>query len=101
MADVIIPKQTRLTKKGNIVSIVAWSVPKSKDYPEGINYSFALVHKNKRVLGYDNNTNEGHHRHCIKDGREAKEKIEFKTLESIFQRFAKDVGEFEGGKDES
>ena len=101
MVKVLIPKQIRLTKKGSIISIVAWSVPKSEDYPEGINYAFALIHKNKRVLGYDNNTNEGHHKHYLKDGKEVKEKIGFKDLEAIYQRFIKEVEEFEGGKNGS
>ena len=92
MAKPLIPKQTRLTKKGNIISIVAWEVPKSKDYPEGINYAFALIHKNKRVLGYDNNTSEGHHRHY----KSKKEPIEFKSLENIYNQFVKEIMKFEG-----
>lgn len=70
MVKPLIPKQTRLTKKGDIISVVAWEVPKSKDYPEGINYAFALIHKNKRVLGYD------------------------------YKRFMKEIKEFVGDKDE-
>lgn len=90
------PRQTKLTKRGNIISIVAWGVPKSKDYPEGINYSFQLIHKNKRVLGYDNNTNEGHHRHYLKDNKLVKEETKFKDLKTIYDKFVKELKEFEG-----
>ena len=96
MAKEIIPKQRRLTEKGNIISIVAWSVPKSKEYPEGINYSFQLIHKNKRVLGYDNSTFEGHHRHFLKDNKLVKEKIKFRSLKNIYKKFIKEVKEFKG-----
>lgn len=97
MAKVLIPKQRKLTKKGNIISIVAWSVPKSKEYKEGINYSFQLVHKNKRVLGYDNNTSEGHHKHCLRDNKLVKENIKFENLSKIYQKFLNDVKKFEEG----
>lgn len=94
MAKILIPKQTKLTKKGNIISIVAWEVPKSKDYQEGINYSFQLIHKNKRVLGYDNNTNEGHHKHYLKDNHLVKESTKFESLETIYKKFMKDTEKF-------
>ncbi len=96
MVGQLIPKQTKLTKRGNIVSIVAWKVPKSKDYPDGINYAFAFIRKNKRVIGYDNNTNEGHHRHYIENNKEIKEPIKFKGLEDVYKRFVKEVEKFEG-----
>ena len=96
MARILIPKQSRLTKKGNIISVVVCDVQKSKDYPEGINYSFQLIHKNKRVLGYDNNTNEGHHRHYLDDNKLAREEIKFKDLKTVYERFLKEVKEFEG-----
>lgn len=99
MVKPLIPKQTRLTKDGSIISIVAWEVPKSKDYPEGINYAFALIHKNKRILGYDNNTNEGHHRHYLEDDKEVKEPVKFKSLEDVYKRFMKEVSK--GDKDEN
>lgn len=98
MSEPLILKQTKLTKKGNIISIVAWKVPKSKDYIEGINYAFALIHNNKRVIGYDNNTNEGHHRHYTEGNKEIKEPIKFKSLKDVYQRFVKEVEKFEGGQ---
>ena len=49
--------------ENEIISVKAWKVPKSKAYPEGINYTMAFIRDGKRVLGYDNNTFEGHHKH--------------------------------------
>jgi len=39
MAKVIIPKRRLVTEKNNFIEIVAWRVPSSKFYPEGIKYS--------------------------------------------------------------
>ncbi|MEK6816589.1 MAG: DUF6516 family protein [Nanoarchaeota archaeon] len=94
-AKAILPKQRRLTKNGNIVTICAWAVPRSKDYPEGICYSFQLISDGARILGYDNNTHEGHHRHFIKDGKLMKKAIPFDGLAQLFDQFEKEVLEFE------
>jgi len=40
MAEAIIPKRRLVTEKDNLIEIVAWKVPKSKSYPEGVKYSF-------------------------------------------------------------
>jgi len=97
----IIAPQRRVTKKGNIEIIRVWQVPVSKNYPEGINYSFQLISKGKRVLGYDNNTGEGHHKHYLKDGRLVKYKIEFKSWSQVFKKFRKDVKVFEDENQEN
>lgn len=75
--------------------MVVWKVPVSKHYPEGVNYSFQLISKGKRLLGYDNSTGEGHHRHFMKNGKLVKEKVEFRNWQKLFERFQKDVEEFE------
>jgi len=61
----IIPKKRRITKHGDLVIETAWRVPKSKDKPERIDYSFQLIHKEKRVVGVDNSSGEGHHFHFL------------------------------------
>ncbi|MBC8500206.1 MAG: hypothetical protein ISS25_00025 [Nanoarchaeota archaeon] len=76
MAEQIIPKERRITKYGDLIIEVAWKVPKSKDKPEGVDYSFQLIHKGKRVVGVDNCTGEGHHFHFFSK----KENCEFKSL---------------------
>ena len=105
MAKSIIPPERTYTEKGNLVQISVWQVPKSRHYPEGINYSFQLISKGRRVLGFDNNTNEGNHKHFLKNGKLVKEKIEFEAWEKILRIFEKEVEAFEkrteGGKHEN
>ena len=91
MAKSIIPKRRLITEKNNLIEIVAWKVPKSKFYPEGIKYSFTFVHENKRTIAFDNFNNEGHHKHYW--GR--KESYEFKSLERTANQFFTLVEEFE------
>lgn len=97
---IIIPQEER-TKKGNTVAIRIWKVPKNKEYPEGINYSFQLISEGKRVLGYDNNTCEGHHKHYIKNGKLIKEKEKFENWENTMKKFRKEVKEFEETQNET
>ena len=93
----IIEPTRKLTKKGNIVYVAVWSVRKSKNYPEGIKYSFALISQGKRIIGYDYNPTEGHHKHYMKKDKLVRESYEFKSMDDIFVRFYKDVDEYEKG----
>ena len=92
MAESIIPKRRILTKKNNLIEMVAWKIPKSKYYPEGTKYSFAFIHKNKRIIAFDNFNNEGHHPHYYSK----KESCKFKSLEATAHRFFSLVEKFEG-----
>lgn len=91
MVKSIVPKRRILTEKDNLIEIVAWKVPKSKFYPEGIKYSFTFVHQNKRTIAFDNFNNEGHHRHYL----DTKQSFKFKSLEYTSNQFFKLVEEFE------
>jgi len=91
MVKAIIPRRRLVTEKGNLIEIVAWECPKSDFYPEGVKYSFTFVHKNKRVIAFDNFNNEGHHKHFF----EKKEPYNFKSLEETANQFFKAVEEFE------
>ena len=53
------------TKEGDIIEVKIWKVEKSRDFPDGIKYSFVYVHNEKRVLGYDNERGKGHHKHFL------------------------------------
>ncbi len=97
-AEEIIPPQRILTRKGNTVAIRVWKVPISEDYPEGINYSFQMISKDKRVLGYDNNTGEGHHKHFLKDGVLVKEKVAYTHWKEILNEFKYKVKRFEANE---
>jgi len=91
MAEPIIPKRRLITNKGSLIEIVAWKVPKSKGYPEGVKYSFAFIYKEKRIIAFDNFNNEGHHRHYF----DKKEMCKFKSLEETANKFFNLVDEFE------
>ena len=91
----IIKPNRKLTKKGNMVYVALWSVEKSKNYPGGIKYSLALISKGKRVIGYDYNPAEGHHKHYLKEGKLVKENYKFKNMDEIFDKFHKNVKEYE------
>ncbi|MEK6949569.1 MAG: DUF6516 family protein [Nanoarchaeota archaeon] len=93
MAEPIIPKRRIITEKDNLIEIVAWKVPKSKFYPEGIKYSFTFVHEDKRAVAFDNFNNEGHHKHYF--GK--KETYKFKSLDETSDKFFRLVEKFEHG----
>ncbi len=94
MAKAIIPKRRLVTEKDNLIEVVAWKIPKSKFYPEGIKYSFAFIQKNKRTIAFDNFNNEGHHKHYLN----RKEHCKFKSLEETANQFFMLVEEFEKHK---
>ena len=91
MVKAIIPKRRLITEKNNLIEIVAWRIPKSKFYPEGIKYSFTSVHKNERTIAFDNFNNEGHHKHYL----DKKEHYKFKSLEETANQFFTLVEKFE------
>jgi hypothetical protein len=91
MTEPIIPKRRIITEKGNLIEIVAWQVPKSEFYPEGVKYSFTFIHKDKRVIAFDNFNNEGHHKHHF----DKKEPYKFKSLEETADQFFILTKEFE------
>lgn len=91
MAEPIIPKRRLITEKGNLIEIVAWRVPKSKFYPESVKYSFVLIYKDKRIIGFDNFNNEDRHKHYF----DKKESCKFESLEETANQFFRIVEEFE------
>ena len=100
-ATPVIGPSRKLTRKGNIVYIAVWLVEKSRNYPEGVKYSFALISQGKRVVGYDYNPAEGHHRHYLKENKLVRENYKFTSVEDIARRFRKDVLEYEECQDEN
>ena len=72
---------------GDIIEIKIWQVPKSKDKPHGMKYSFAYIRKGKRLVGYDNAEKKGDHRHL--GDREMP--YEFKNVDQLFADFYQDI----------
>ena len=91
MVKAIIPRRRMITKRNNLIEIVAWRVPKSSGYPEGVKYSFAFIHRNRRTIAFDNFNNEGHHKH----DRSKKVPFAFESLEKTAEEFFRAVQEFE------
>ena len=56
-----------------------WKVAKSRNSPDGIDYSLSLISpEGERVVGYDNHWPKGHHRHVL--GEEGPYTIEGLTV---------------------
>lgn len=72
---------------GDVRKIIVWKVPKSEAFPDGIKYSFVLIHNNKRILGYDNERAKSHHKHY--KGKEIP--IKFKNLGTLYEQFVKEA----------
>lgn len=71
---------------------LAWAVPESEQFPEGVKYSFQYIGPDdEQILRYDNaNDAHGvgrHHRHYYDDVSG----IEFETLRTHFSRFLEEV----------
>jgi len=88
MAELIYHEKWK-TKEGDIIEIKIWRVPKSKDFPEGVKYSLVYVHKNERVLCYDNEKGKSHHKHYF--GEEIP--IKFESVKKLILDFYEDVKE--------
>ena len=76
-----------IISKREIVEVKILVVKKSKEFPEGLKYSFVYIKDGKRELGYDNERGKGHHKHY--KGKE--EKIEFKNIYTLQEKFEKEV----------
>jgi len=77
------------TAEGILVESKVWAVPKSAAYPEGVKYSFFAVYAKRVLVGYDNHSPKGHHRHW--NGRE--EPYAFRDFDTLRADFARDLAE--------
>ena len=75
------------TAEGVVVEFKVWQVPKSKNYPEGVKYSFFAAHSGKVLVGYDNHNPKGHHRHSD----EEEGSYDFEGFEKLREDFKKDL----------
>ena len=74
-------------EEGDIIEKKIWEVERDADYPEGIKYSLVFIHKNRRLVGYDNHERKGHHKHI--KGRVSK--ISFSSIDELKEQFKNDV----------
>lgn len=75
---------------GSFQEIKIWQIPKIKDKPHGLKYSFAYVSEGERVVGYDNAERKGDHKHY--KGREYP--YRFQSLKQLWKDFKKDIQRF-------
>ncbi|MEK6953011.1 MAG: DUF6516 family protein [Nanoarchaeota archaeon] len=87
----LIPRKRVITKKNNLLEVVAWKVSLSGSYLEGIKYSFSFIHNSKRIIAFDNFNKEGHHKHYF----DKKESYNFESLEKTEEIFFELVKKFE------
>lgn len=77
---------------GTRYGMLAWDVPKSEEYPDGIKYRFQYMDADgSTLLRYDNSHyREGigmHHRHAV----DSIEGIEFEGLTAHIRRFKEEI----------
>jgi hypothetical protein len=75
------------TIEGIVVELTVWHVTRSARYPEGFKYSFFAVRNGVVLVGYDNHSPKGHHRHV--GGKE--EAYEFAGIEKLRADFSRDL----------
>ena len=86
--------EKRYFEDGSFQEIKIWQVPKSKEKPHGVKYSFAYIVHHERVVGYDNYEHKGDHKHY----KNIVTSYEFQGLEKLWQDFNKDIEQFREGK---
>ena len=73
---------------GGIVEMKIWALPKATpERPHALKYSLYFGRDGERIVGYDNETGKGDHRHL--HGRE--EAYRFVTVEHLIADFLADV----------
>ncbi|WP_157016938.1 toxin-antitoxin system TumE family protein [Mesorhizobium xinjiangense] len=73
---------------GAIVEVKVWRLPQTTpDRPHGLKYSLFYGRPGERIIGYDNETGKGDHRHY----REREEPYIFRSLEQLIGDFETDV----------
>ena len=80
---------------GSRYEVVAWQVPESEDFPQGLKYSFQYMDADgDTILRFDNSPYHldvgRHHRHTPTGDIEA---LEFTGLSSLIKRFQNEVNE--------
>lgn len=82
---------TRETEERDTIQIKILKVKKDDKYPQSIKYRLALIHNEKRMIGYDNTYPEGHHKHFIGNNKELKVPYTFVDAETLLKNFKADV----------
>jgi len=88
MRAVLIEYQKFMLEGGTIVEVKVWQLPKATaERPHGLKYSLFYGRPGKRIVGYDNETGKGDHRHH----RGKERPYRFTTFEALLADFWRDV----------
>ena len=84
----LIESQKFTLDSGAVVQIKIWRLPEpTAERPHGLKYSLFYGRDGRRIIGYDNETGKGDHRHY----RDHEEPYEYTTFEMLFADFWRDV----------
>ena len=85
---VLIIDRKLILADGGIIQIRVWRLPHvSRDRPHGLKYSLFYGRHGERIIGYDNETGKGDHRHY----RDREESYTFSGLARLIADFERDV----------
>lgn len=76
-----------IDKRGGIVEMKAYQVPKSLHTPNGYKYSLVYIFHGHRLIGYDNHERKGDHCHH----RSMTRPYAFKSVDRLIEDFLSDV----------
>jgi Family of unknown function (DUF6516) len=83
----------RLNADGTIIDIKIWQLPyATKERPHGLKYSLFYGRAGDRIVGYDNETGKGDHRHY----GAVEVPYAFENMERLIQDFFADVAKERG-----
>jgi hypothetical protein len=84
----LIESQKFTLDNGATVQIKIWQLPKpTPERPHGLKYSLYFGRDGQRIIGYDNESGKGDHRHY----RNREEPYRFTTFEMLIADFWRDV----------
>jgi hypothetical protein len=84
----LIESQKFTLDSGATVQIKIWRLPKpTLERPHSLKYSLFYGRGGQRIIGYDNETGKGDHRHY----RDREESYQFTTFETLLSDFWRDV----------
>jgi hypothetical protein len=88
MLATLIESQKLFLDDGAIVQIRVWRLPAAtRERPHGLKYSLFYGRPRERIIGYDNETGKGDHRHY----RDREEPYRFTNYETLIRDFMNDV----------
>ncbi|MFB6100165.1 MAG: DUF6516 family protein [Candidatus Nanohalobium sp.] len=81
------------TSDGTKIEVLAWKVPESEKYPEGIKYKFQAYRPEdgETILRYDNHNRHAGSRHHKHVGEDKTEATEFDSLQELYTKFIEEV----------